>query len=59
LSLGDDADNLFVEALAVAAMSEFKSELEKIKEKIMKRNEGMIAPYTWLLPGNIPKSIYI
>jgi hypothetical protein len=59
LFLGDYADNLFGDASAQAALAKFKIELDKITEKINKRNEGMIAPYTWLLPGRIPNSIAI
>ena len=57
--LGDYADNLFGDALAHAAMARFRAALDDITEKINKRNEGMVAPYTWLLPSNVPNSIAI
>jgi hypothetical protein len=50
---------LFSDASAQAAMATFKANLEEITEQINKRNEGMIAPYTWLLPGRVPNSIAI
>ncbi|XP_028397585.1 allene oxide synthase-lipoxygenase protein-like [Dendronephthya gigantea] len=57
--LGDYSDNLFGDASAQAALAKFKSELANITEKINKRNEGMVTPYEWLLPGRIPNSIAI
>ncbi|CAB4012276.1 allene oxide synthase-lipoxygenase -like [Paramuricea clavata] len=59
LFLGDYADNLFGDASARVALAKFKSKLDEITEKIKKRNEGMVAPYTWLLPERIPNSIAI
>jgi hypothetical protein len=50
---------LFSDTSAQEAMGKFKAKLQEITEQINKRNEGMIAPYTWLLPGRVPNSIAI
>nr|AAY98506.1 11R-lipoxygenase [Gersemia fruticosa] len=57
--LGDYADNLFGDAAAHAAMAKFKSNLANITKQITERNQGMVSPYTWLIPGHVPNSIAI